>query len=248
MVNSALKTNQAIFARPTQWWPADPQWSNLWKTVTYPDFPFLLQFGNSVFYAGLAAIGTCLSCSLAGYSFGCLRWKGRDVVFGITIAALLIPPIVTLLPTYLFWAQLRLTGTYWPLLVPYFLGDAFFIFMLRQFFLGLPRELLDAARLDGASEFRIFWQIALPLILPALAVVAIFQFVYIWQEFMLPLIYLQDRSLFPLSVGLFSFRAQRTTEWSLIMMGSLLTALPLILLFFMTQRQFQQGIAASGIK
>ncbi|MBN9073463.1 MAG: carbohydrate ABC transporter permease [Rhizobiales bacterium] len=248
MINSALKTNSAIFSTRTQWWPADPQWSNLWKTINYPDFPFFAQLGNSVFYAGVAAIATCMSCSLAGYSFGCLRWRYRDAAFAVTIAALLIPPIVTLLPTYLFWAKLGLTGTYVPLLAPYFLGDAFFIFMLRQFFLGVPRELLDAARMDGAGEFRIFWQIALPLILPALTVVAIFQTVYIWQEFMLPMIYLRDRSSFPLSVGLFSFRAQRTTEWSLVMMGSLLTTLPLIVLFFFTQRKFQQGIAASGIK
>lgn len=248
MINSALKTNSAIFSTAIQWWPSDPQWSNLWKTINYPDFPFLVQFGNSVFYAGTAAVATCLSCSLAAYSFGCLRWRYRDTAFAVTIAALLIPPIVTLLPTYLFWAQLGLTGTYVPLLAPYFLGDAFFIFMLRQFFLGVPRELLDAARMDGAGEFRIFWQIALPLILPALIVVAIFQAVYIWQEFMLPMIYLRDRSSFPLSVGLFSFRAQRTTEWSLVMMGSLLTTLPLIVLFFCAQRKFQQGIAMSGIK
>jgi multiple sugar transport system permease protein len=248
MVNSALKTNSAIFARSIQWLPETPQWSNFVNVLDYPGFPFLQQLGNSVFYSGMVALGTCISCSVAGYSFGCLRWKHRDLVFALTIATLLVPPIVTFLPTYILFSQLGLTGTYVPLIAPYFFGDAFFIFMLRQFFLGVPRELIDAARMDGAREFRIFWQIALPLVVPALTVVAIFQTVYTWQEFFAPLIYLQDRNDFPLSVGLFSFKSQRTTEWAMAMMGSLLTTLPLVILFLFTQRQFQQGIAASGIK
>ena len=248
MINSALKTNADIFARRIQWLPAEPQWSNFVTVLNYPGFPFLQQLGNSVFYSGMVALGTCISCSIAGYSFGCLRWRHRDLVFALTIATLLVPPIVTFLPTYILFSQLGLTGTYVPLIAPYFFGDAFFIFMLRQFFLGVPRELIDAARMDGAGEFRIFWQIALPLVLPALMVVAIFQTVYTWQEFFAPLIYLQDRNDFPLSVGLFSFKTQRTTEWAMAMMGALLTTLPLVILFLFTQRQFQQGIAASGIK
>jgi len=248
MINSALKTNSAVFSRTIQWFPEAPQWSNFVKVLDYPGFPFLQQLGNSIFYSGMVALGTCISCSVAGYSFGCLRWKHRDLVFALTIATLLVPPIVTFLPTYILFSQLGLTGTYVPLIAPYFFGDAFFIFMMRQFFLGVPRELIDAARMDGASEFRIFWQIALPIVLPALTVVAIFQTVYTWQEFFAPLIYLQDRNDFPLSVGLFSFKSQRTTEWAMAMMGSLLTTLPLVILFLFTQRQFQQGIAASGIK
>jgi multiple sugar transport system permease protein len=248
MVNSALKTNSAIFSRSIQWLPETPQWSNFVTVLNFPGFPFLQQLGNSIFYSGMVALGTCISCSIAGYSFGCLRWKHRDLVFALTIATLLVPPIVTFLPTYILFSQLGLTGTYVPLIAPYFFGDAFFIFMLRQFFLGVPRELIDAARMDGAGEFRIFWQIALPLVVPALTVVAIFQTVYTWQEFFAPLIYLQDRNDFPLSVGLFSFKSQRTTEWAMAMMGSLLTTLPLVILFLFTQRQFQQGIAASGIK
>jgi multiple sugar transport system permease protein len=248
MVNSALKANSAIFSRSIQWLPETPQWSNFVTVLDFPGFPFLQQLGNSIFYSGMVALGTCISCSIAGYSFGCLRWKHRDLVFALTIATLLVPPIVTFLPTYILFSQLGLTGTYVPLIAPYFFGDAFFIFMLRQFFLGVPRELIDAARMDGAGEFRIFWQIALPLVLPALTVVAIFQTVYTWQEFFAPLIYLQDRNDFPLSVGLFSFKSQRTAEWAMAMMGSLLTTLPLVILFLFTQRQFQQGIAASGIK
>ena len=135
-----------------------------------------------------------------------------------------------------------------PLILPKFLGDAFFIFMMRQFFLGVPRDLSDAARIDGAGEFRIFWEIMLPLVRPALIVVAVFTLLYTWHDFFGPLIYLQDRDQFPLSLGLFAFRSQRTVEWSLIMMGAFLTTLPLIVVFLFTQRYFMRGIATTGLK
>ena len=158
------------------------------------------------------------------------------------------PPIVTFLPVYVAWSKLGLNGTYWPLIAPSFLGDAFYIFMLRQFFLGVPRELMDAARLDGASEFRIWWQIVLPQVRVALVTVALFAIVYTWQEFFNPLIYLQNREDFPLSVGLFTFRSQRSVEWSISMMGATFTALPMVVLFLFTQRFFQQGLSTKGLK
>lgn len=248
MAISAFKSNAEIFASPISWVPSPVQWENVAALFTRPDFPFLRQFGNSVFYAGTVALGVCFSCSLAAYSFGCLRWRGRNVVFALTICALLIPPVVTFLPIYLGWSRLGLVGTYVPLIAPFFLGDAFFIFMLRQFFLGVPRELMDAARLDGASEFRIFWQIVLPQVRTALVIVALFAIVYTWHEFFGPLIYLQAREDFPLSLGLFTFRSQRAVEWSITMMGALFTALPLLVMFLFTQRLFQQGLASAGIK
>ena len=248
MAISAFKNNAEIFSNPVTWWPSPVRWENLTALFNREDFPFVRQFMNSVFYAGMVAIGVCLSCSLAAYSFACLRWRGRSVVFAITICALLMPPIVTFLPVYMGWAQLRLTGTYWPLIAPAFLGDAFFIFMLRQFFLGVPRELMDAARLDGASEFRIWWQIVLPQVRVALIIVALFAIVYTWNEFFAPLIYLSNRDDYPLSVGLFSFRSQRSVEWSLSMMGAFLTALPMVLLFLFTQKLFRQGLSSSGLK
>ena len=248
MTISAFKSNAEIFSNPITWWPTPIRWENVTALFSRADFPFLQQFINSVFYAGMVSIGICLSCSLAAYSFACLRWRGRNVVFGITICALLMPPIVTFLPVYMGWAQLRLTGTYWPLIAPAFLGDAFFIFMLRQFFLGVPRELMDAARLDGASEFRIWWQIVLPQVRIALIIVALFAIVYTWNEFFGPLIYLSDRNDYPLAVGLFSFRSQRSVEWSLTMMGAFFTALPMVLLFLFTQKLFRQGLSSSGLK
>lgn len=246
MAISAFKSNAEIFADPITWWPDPIRWENVRALFTRPDFPFLRQFWNSVFYAGMVALGVCLSCSLAAYSFACLRWRGRDLVFALTVAALLMPPIVTFLPTYLAWSRLGLNGTFVPLILPAFLGDAFYIFMLRQFFLGVPRELMDAARLDGASEFRIWWQIVLPQVGTPLLIVALFAVVYTWHDFFGPLIYLQDPQDFPLSLGLFTFRSQRAVEWSLSMMGALFTALPLVVLFLLTQRLFQRGLMAAG--
>lgn len=248
MTISAFKSTSAIFAAQISWWPSPIEWGNFSKTINNSRFLYSQFLWNSVFYSGMIAIGNCLSCSLAAYSFGCLRWRYRNVVFALTVCALLLPQIVTFLPTYIFWAKLGLTGTYVPLIAPYFLGDAFFIFMLRQFFMNIPREVLEAARLDGAGEFRIYWQIALPMVSTALVVVALFSIVYTWQEFFGPLIYLQKPADYPLSLGLFVFRGRNYTEWPLAMMGSLLTALPLLIMFLFTQRYFRQGIASSSLK
>jgi multiple sugar transport system permease protein len=248
MIISALKTNIQIFARPMQWWPDPVQWSNLHDTITYPAFPYFRMLWNSIYYAGAVTIGTVLSCTAVGYGFARLRFPGRNILFAITLGTLMIPPIVTFIPTYVLFSKMGLTGTYAPLILPYFLGNAFYIFMMRQFFMGVPGELSEAARLDGAGEFRIFWEIMLPLVKPALMVVGVFSLLYTWHDFFGPLIYLQDRSTFPLSLGLFAFKAQRTSEWGLIMMGSILTTLPLIIVFMFTQRYFLQGVRMSGIK
>ena len=248
MTISAFKTNAEIFSDPVTWLPDPIRWENISSLLTRDDFPFVQQFVNSVFYAGTVAVLVCLSCSLAAYSFGCLRWRGRNLVFGLTVCALLMPTIVTFLPIYLAWSKIGLTGTYWPLITPFLFGDAFFIFMLRQFFMGVPRELLDAARLDGASEFRIWWQIVMPQVRTPQIIVGLFATVYTWNEFFLPLIYLQDREAFPLSLGLFTFQSQRAVEWSVSMMGALLTALPMVVLFLFTQRLFQRGLSSTGLK
>ncbi|MBA2597379.1 MAG: carbohydrate ABC transporter permease [Chloroflexia bacterium] len=248
MLNSALKTNSDIFARPLQWWPDPVQWQNFGNTIGSRAFPFARYLANSIFFAGGVTIGTVLSCAAVGYGFARLRFPGRDILFGITIATLMIPPIVTFIPTYVLFAKLQLIGGYTPLIAPAFFGNAFFIFMMRQFFLGIPGDLSDAARIDGAGEFRIFWEIMLPLVRPALMVVAVFTLLYTWHDFFGPLIYLQDQSQFPLSLGLFSFKSQRTADWANIMMGSFLTTLPLIIVFLFTQRYFLRGIATTGLK
>ena len=193
-------------------------------------------------------IGTVISCAAVAYGFARLRFPGRDILFAITLATLMIPPIVTFIPTYILFAKLGMIGTYVPLIAPRFLGDAFFIFMLRQFFRGIPWDLSDAARIDGAGEFRIFWEIMLPLVRPALIVVAVFTLLYTWHDFFGPLIYLQDAMKYPLSLGLFAFRSMRTQEWALIMTGATLTVLPLIVVFLFTQRYFIRGVSMTGLK
>jgi multiple sugar transport system permease protein len=196
----------------------------------------------------MVTIGTVISCAAVGYGFARLKFPGRDFLFAITLATLMVPPIVTYIPTYILFAKLELTGSYAPLIIPKFLGDAFFIFMIRQFFMGVPWELSDAARIDGAGEFRIFWEIMLPLVRPALIVVAVFSILYTWHDFFGPLIYLQDRDQYPLTLGLFAFQSQRTLEWPLIMAGATLTTLPMVIVFMFTQRYFIRGIATTGLK
>jgi multiple sugar transport system permease protein len=248
MLITSLKTQGEVFTTPVQWWPSTLHWENYLTALYYPSFPFLRFMWNSFYYAGMVTVGTVLSCAAVSYGFARLRFPGRDLLFVITVATLMVPSIVTLIPTFVIFKNLGLLGGYAPLIVPSFFGNAFFIFMMRQFFLGLPRELDDAARVDGASEFRIFWQIMLPLVRPALLVMALFTFMWTWQEFFGPLVYLQESEKFPLSLGLFNFRGRRLTEWHLMMAGATLATLPLIVLFFVAQRYFLEGIKLTGIK
>lgn len=248
MLTSALKNNTEIFARPIRWIPSPMRWENFTHALNYPGFPFLRFLWNSIYYSGFVTVGTVISCAAVAYGFARMRFPGRDLLFTITVATMMIPSIVTFIPTFILFRSMGLLGTYAPLIFPAFLGNAFYIFMLRQFFMGLPWELSDAARVDGAGEFRIFWQIMLPLTRSALMVVAVFTFLYTWHDFIGPLIYLSEQSQYPLSLGLFAFRSQRTTEWALMMAASTLVTLPLIVVFFFTQRYFLEGIAVTGIK
>ena len=248
MVISALKSKADVFSVPVQWIPNPIHWENFVEAINYPGFPFFLFLWNSIFYAGTVTIGTVLSCALVGYGFARLRFPGRDFLFIVTVATLMIPTIVTFIPTFILFKSVGLLGSYAPLILPSFFGSGFFIFMMRQFFLSLPGELADAARVDGAGEFRIFWQIMLPLVRPALIVMAVFTFLWTWHEFFQPLIYLSDSNQYPLSLGLFAFRTRRLTEWNLMMAGATLTTLPLVVMFFVAQRYFLEGIKMTGIK
>ena len=253
MATSGFKSLDEILSPTVIWFPHVLRWSNFGDVLNYPGFPFLRYIGNSLFYAGSVTIGNVLSCSCVGYGFARLRFPGRNILFGLTIATLMIPSVVTFIPTYVLFRSFHLLGTYAPLIVPSFFAaapglSALFIFMLRQFFMGLPWELSEAAKVDGAGEFRIFWEIMLPLVRPALIVVALFSFVWTWQEFFQPLIYLSDPNSYPLSLGLFAFQGQRTTDWQLLMAAGTLTTLPLIVLFFAAQRYFLQGITMTGLK
>jgi len=190
-----------------------------------------------------------LSSSLAAYGFGCLDWKGRNVLFYIMISTLLLPFIVTLIPLFVLYKHLGWVGSYKPLIIPTFFGSSVFsTFLLRQFFMGIPRPLLDAARVDGAGEFFIYRRIVLPLAKPALASVALFQFIYAWNDFLGPLIYIDKSSLYPISIGLDQFLGQYTTNWTWMMAATTVATVPIVCLFFLTQRYFVEGITVSGLK
>jgi multiple sugar transport system permease protein len=248
MVISAFKTNGQILSTTIQWWPHPIQWGNLPKVLTHPGFPFFRMLLNSVFYSASVTVGTVLSSAAVGYGFARMRFPGRRLLFGTTLSTLMIPGLIIFIPTYVLFKALNMIGTWAPLIVPQFLGSAFFIFLMRQFFLTLPGELADAARVDGAGEFRIFWQIMLPMVKPALVVVAVFTWLATWNDFFGPLVYLSDPNMYPLSMGLFAFQAQRSTEWALLMGASVLVTLPLIVLFAFTQRYFLRGISLTGLQ
>jgi len=248
LATSALKNNVEIFARPISWWPNPIRWQNFPAALTHEAFPFVRYVANSIFYAGAVTIGTVLSCAAVGYSFARLRFPGQNLLFVITVSTMMIPGIVTFIPTYVLFKNLGLLGTYAPLILPSFLGNAFFIFMMRQFYLTLPWELTEAAKVDGAGEFVIFWRIMLPLVKSAAMVVAVFTYLWTWHDFFGPLIYLADAKQYPLSLGLFAFRNRYYTEWDLMMAASTVATVPLVVVFFFTQRYFLEGIALTGIK
>ncbi len=228
MLATSLKTPYEVALNPPVWFPAEPQFENYVQALTFPGFPFLLFLKNTLFYASTVTLGTSLSCAAVGYGFARFRFPGRNLLFIVTLSTMMIPGIVTFVPTYVLFRYLGLIGTYAPLIAPTFFGSPFFIFMMRQFFMGLPWELSEAAKVDGASELRIFWQIMAPLVRAPLMVVTVFTFLWTWNDFFGPLIYLNDSSLYPLSVGLSAFRTRYLTRWELIMAASTITTLPVV--------------------
>jgi len=211
--------------------------------------PFGRYTLNTLMLCLLTMLGTTLSNSLVAYGFARIDWPGRDFYFAVTLATMMVPFPVTMISLYALFKNLGWVGTWLPLWVPSFFGGAFNIFLLRQFYLSIPNDLTEAARIDGCSEFQIYWRIILPLSKPALAVVALFQFMGTWNDFMGPLLYLNDQNKFTLSLGLQFFQSQSGgTEWHLLMAASTLMLLPILVLFFFTQKQFIQGIVTTGMK
>jgi len=248
MISTSLKPLHETMVLPPRWIPSDPQWRN------YPDAmramgPFWLYAGNSLLLALLNVAGTVTSSALVAYGFSRIEWRGRDSVFLLLLATMMIPFPVIMVPVYTLFRELGWIGSFKPLWVPAFLAGAFNVFLLRQFFLGIPKDLTEAARLDGCSEFRIFWQIILPLAKPALLTVALFQFMATWNDFLGPLVFLVRQEQFTLALGLQNFQsAFGGTEWHWLMAGSTLVVLPVIVLFFLTQRTFIRGISTTGFK
>jgi multiple sugar transport system permease protein len=246
MVITALKTDQQIFLWPPTLVPPTPQWQNFMEATRY--IPFWLYMKNTMVICLIAVVGTLTSCTLVAYGFARIRWPGRDMAFIIYLSTMMLPGQVTMIPLYIIFRKVGWVGTIAPLVVPTFFGNAFFVFLLRQFFLTIPLELTDAARIDGANELDILWRIMLPLIKPALAAVALFTFLGNYRDFLAPLIYLTEQSQWTISLGLQLFKNMYGFQWQLMMAASALTMVPTVVLFFLTQRTFIEGITMTGIK
>jgi len=248
MVSTSLKPLNETMVLPPRWLPSEPQWQN------YPEAmramgPFWLYARNSLLLAVLNVVGTVFSSALVAYGFSRIEWRGRDNLFLLLLATMMIPFPVVMVPVYTLFRDLGWIGSFKPLWVPAFLAGAFNVFLLRQFFLTIPRDLTEAARMDGCGEFRIFWQIILPLAKPALLTVALFQFMATWNDFLGPLIFLVRQDQFTLALGLQNFQSmQGGTAWHYLMAASTLVVLPVLVLFFLAQRTFIRGISTTGLK
>ncbi len=254
MVSSSLKSNASIFTFPPQLIPTHPHWSNYKNAVTY--IPFFTYLRNTAIISVATVVGTLFSCTPAAYAFSVLRWRGRDALFYVVLATVMIPFQVIMIPLYIMFRDLGWLGTLLPLIVPPFFSvfisswfsSGLAIFLLRQFFLTLPRDLFEAASIDGASRWTSFWRVALPLSRSGLITVGMFSFLSSWTMFVAPLIMLNKGSLLTLSVGLQQFQSQHFTAWNYLMAASFIFTIPVLILFLVAQRYFVQGIALSGLK
>ncbi len=237
LVMTSLKDPADVF--DGRWVPSSVQIENYRDVFRYA--PVTTWLKNSLLVATLGAATVTLSSALVAYGFARLRFRGRNQLFALVIATYMIPGAVTMVPTFLIWNELGLVGTFYPLWANNLFGSAFYIFMLRQFLLKIPQDLVDAARVDGASYMRIFWSIMLPLIRPAMAAVAIFEFQAKWNDFMVPLIYLNKPSMYTMSLGLGMFKSDYETQWALWMAASVIFTIPMVILFFLAQRFFIEG-------
>jgi multiple sugar transport system permease protein len=247
ILSTSLKGDHEIFTIPPVWIPSELRSENY--ADVFDRMPFIVYLRNSVFVTVMTIFGVLLSSSVVAYSFACLKWPGRNGLFIFVLATMMLPLQVTMIPMFVLFKEIGWLNTYKPLIVPFFFGGgAFNIFLLRQFFLTIPKELLEAARIDGCSEIRIYWNIVLPLAKPALATVAILTFMFTWNDFLGPLIYLSDQLKGTLALGLAMFVGQHQTEWGLLMAASVLMMIPMILIFVFFQRYFIRGFVMSGIK
>ena len=247
-LSTALKAPDEIATFPPQWIPDPPQWSNFQEAVTIR--PFGRWFLNTLFVVGVSTFGTVASASMVAFSFARLRWPGRNALFLVVLATMMLPSQVTLIPTFILFRELGWLNTLLPLIVPpFFARNAFYVFLLRQFFMTIPLDLDDAARMDGANHFQIYLYIILPMSRPALAVAALMFAQFKWKEFLAPLIYINKSEMFTVSLGLRTFIGEQWgTEWHLLMAANIVFMIPLIAIFFVAQKYFIQGVVITGVK
>ena len=246
MLLASLKPAEQLTGDPYSLLPERVVWSNYQQALEV--VPYLKYLANSIVLCLGSVLGTVVSCSLVAYGFARLRWRGRKAMFAVLIATMLLPWHVTMIPRFVLFSELGLYNQLAAIILPTFLGDAFYIFMLRQFFLSIPEELSEAARLDGLSEFGIYWRIIVPLSKPALVTVAMFQLVVSWNDFSSPLLYLSDQEKFPLAYGLEQFVSSYSDQTHLLMAASVMFTLPMVFLFFVAQKSFTRGITMTGSK
>ncbi|MET0725705.1 MAG: carbohydrate ABC transporter permease [Leifsonia sp.] len=243
-LTSLMSSQQTLTA---SLWPDPFQWSNYVRV--FSEAPLALWFGNSAFYAILATVFMLVSSVPAAYVLAKIRFRGANILFTAIIIAMLLPPQVTAIPIYVLWSQLGLTGTLWPLILPNLLGDAFSIFLLRQFFLTIPSEYQDAARIDGNGEWGVLTRVVVPMAKPGIAATGIFLFFHSWNDYYGPLLYTsENEASWPVALGLASFRGIHGTDWGLTMTMTMLVTVPVVLIFFFAQRVFVEGITLTGVK
>lgn len=245
-ISTSLKSPGEVFIFPPKWLPDRLLWSNYVEAVTA--IPFFTYLYNTTLITTLSIVGKVSSITLVAFAFARLQWWGRNTMFLLMLSTMMLPPHVTLIPQFILFKELGWINTYLPLVVPAFFGGPWLTFLVRQFFMTLPRDLDDAARIDGCSSWGVYWRIIMPLARPAVLIVVIFVFNGVWNEFLLPLIYLQSQEKFTLALGLRMFQGEMSTSWHLLMAASLLTMLPVLVLFFAAQKYFMQGIVFTGVK
>jgi ABC-type glycerol-3-phosphate transport system permease component len=250
MITVALKPDNApVFTAPPEWFPTEHwRWDNFWRALTLPSRPFARYTLNTLIIVGGNIVGTVFSCSLVAYAFAKLRFRGREFLFNVLIITMLIPWQVLMIPQFLMFFKMGWYGTYLPLIVPSFFGNAFFIFLVRQYMRTLPRQLEDAARVDGCNHFQVFWHIVLPLCKPVLAVCVVFVFIGEWGDLLGPLIYLDSGEEFTVSIAMANLVTRQDENLNLLMATNLILMIPAALLYFFAQEKLIGGIASVGLK
>ena len=246
LLTGSFKTTSELFQVPFRWFPEKFTFENYGNM--FSQIPFFLYLRNTLIIVLFSVAGALLSNSLIAYGFSRLRWPGRDKVFMIVLATMILPYQVTLIPLYLMFTKMHWVGTFLPLIVPQFFGNAFYIFLLRQFLVGVPKEITESARIDGANEFRIFLQVIMPISKPALASVSIMAFIRAWNDFLGPLVFLGSDKLYTLSLAASMLKSNLDPNWDLLLPLGVVMVMPVLILFFVLQKYFIQGITMSGIK
>lgn len=246
LLSTSLKDASKIFLDPPQWIPDPVRWDNYKQAFSVMPFPrYLLNTCKITFSCLVLQV---LSCSIVAFGFARMRFPGRNLLFMMVLATMMLPAQVTMIPVFKIWAKLGFYDTFVPLILPSAFGSAFFIFLLRQYFMTIPIEMDEAARIDGANTFQVWWKVLLPQVKPALAAVAVLSFMTHWNDFMGPLIYTTNPNNRTLALALWSFQGQYATDWHLLMAASTVVMLPLLILFFSAQKYFIQGVVISGVK